>query len=123
MSQDKLKAAKARMGAFAKESPALFQGFQKIASTATRPGAFNAAQKELIATAIAVSEGCEDCILYHVDAAKRHGAEESALIEALEVAVEMAAAPPSCMRVKRWRHFARYSKGLSAEGRFAWHIF
>lgn len=93
MSTEKLNAAKARLGAFAKESPSLFQGFQKISSTATREGTFNAAQKELMATAIAVTEGCEDCILYHVEAAKRHGAEEGALVEALEVAVEMGGGP------------------------------
>ena len=93
MSKEKLTAAKARLGAFAKESPALFQGFQKISSTATREGTFSAAQKELIATAIAVTQGCEDCILYHVEGAKRHGAQEEALIEALEVAVEMGGGP------------------------------
>ncbi|MEQ9341407.1 MAG: carboxymuconolactone decarboxylase family protein [Hyphomicrobiales bacterium] len=93
MSKDKLTAAKTRMGAFAKTSPALFQGFQMIASTATREGRFSAAQKELMAVAIAVTQGCEDCILYHVDAAKRHGADEEALIEALEIAVEMGGGP------------------------------
>ncbi len=93
MSIEKLSAAKARLGAFAKTSPVLFQGFQKIASTATREGNFSAAQKELMATAIAVTQGCEDCILYHIDAAKRHGADEEALIEALEVAVEMGGGP------------------------------
>lgn len=93
MSKERLTAAKARLGAFAKESPSLFQGFQKISSAASRDGIFSAAQKELMATAIAVTEGCEDCILYHVEAAKRHGAQEDALIEALEVAVEMGGGP------------------------------
>lgn len=93
MSKQKLTNAKGRLGAFAKESPSLFQGFQKISSTATREGTFSAAQKELMATAIAVTEGCEDCILYHVEAAKRHGAQEDALVEALEVAVEMGGGP------------------------------
>lgn len=93
MSKENLSLAKARMGAFAKVSPSLFQGFQKIASTATRDGMFSGAQKELMATAIAVTQGCEDCILYHVDAAKAQGIDESALIEALEVAVEMGGGP------------------------------
>lgn len=93
MSKENLSLAKARMGAFAKASPSLFQGFQQIASTATRDGTFSGAQKELMATAIAVTQGCEDCILYHVDAAKAQGIEEDALIEALEVAVEMGGGP------------------------------
>ena len=53
--KDKLSAAKARLGAFAKTSPSLFEGFSKISQTATREGNFTAAQKELIATAVAMS--------------------------------------------------------------------
>ena len=92
-SKDNLSAAKARLGAFAKTSPALFDGFSKIAKTATSDGSFSAAQKELIAAAVAVNQGCDDCILYHVDAAKRQGADEAALVEALAVAVEMGGGP------------------------------
>ncbi|MEM9583372.1 MAG: carboxymuconolactone decarboxylase family protein [Pseudomonadota bacterium] len=93
MSKDKLNAAKARMGAFVKESPQLFDGFKRISATATRDGTFSPAQKELIAVTVAVTKGCEDCILYHVEAAKRHGSDEATLIEALEVAVEMGGGP------------------------------
>ena len=92
-SKDKLSAAKSRLGAFAKTAPALFEGFTKISKTATRDGSFSAAQKELMATAVAVNQGCEDCILYHIESAKRHGADEAALVEALEVAVEMGGGP------------------------------
>lgn len=88
-----LAAAKARLNAFAKAAPALMQGFAAISREATRAGSFSAAQKELMAVAIAVAKGCEDCILYHLDAARRHGADEAALIEALEVAVEMGGGP------------------------------
>lgn len=91
--KDDLTAAKARMGAFAKTSPDLFDGFAKVSKVASRAGSFSIAQKELIATAIAVTKGCEDCILYHVDGARRHGADEAALVEALEVAVEMGGGP------------------------------
>jgi AhpD family alkylhydroperoxidase len=91
--KEKLNAAKGRLGALAKETPDLFQGFIKISKTATRDGQFTAAQKELVATAVAVTQGCDDCILYHVDAAKRLGADEAILIEALEVAVEMGGGP------------------------------
>ena len=90
---EKLKAAKGRMGAFAKAAPGLMEGFVKVSKSATAAGRFTSAQKELIATAIAVAKGCEDCILYHVDGARRHGAEEADLIEALEVAVEMGGGP------------------------------
>lgn len=89
----KLAAAKARIGAVAKAAPDAFDGFSKLAKAATRDGAFSAAQKELIATAIAVTQGCEDCILYHVDSARRLGAAEADLVEVLQVAIEMGGGP------------------------------
>lgn len=91
--KDKLSAAKLRIGAVAKAAPGLMDGFARVSRAATAEGRFSAAQKELIATAIAVATGCEDCILYHVDGAKRHGAEEADLVEALTVAVEMGGGP------------------------------
>ena len=93
LASEKLKAAKGRIGAFAKAAPGLMEGFGKVSKVATAAGRFSPAQKELIATAIAVATGCEDCILYHVDGARRHGAEEADLLEALEVAVEMGGGP------------------------------
>jgi len=89
----RLSQAKTRLGAFSKATPALFEGFAKISKTASQSGSFTSAQKELIATAVAVTQGCEDCLLYHLEAAKRHGADEAAVIEALEVAVEMGGGP------------------------------
>lgn len=89
----RLKEAQARLGAFAKASPELMSGFAKVSKAATTAGTFSSAQRELIAISIAVVKGCEDCILYHVDAAIRHGAGEQDLIEALEVAVEMGGGP------------------------------
>lgn len=90
---DNLASAKARLGALAKASPGLIQGFGAISRQATRAGSFSSAQKELIAVAIAVASGCEDCILYHLDAAQKHGIEEAELVEVLEVAVEMGGGP------------------------------
>mgnify|MGYP002714495853 FL=1 len=91
--KDRLVQAKTRLGAFAKSTPAMMQGFAVISKQATGAGAFSSAQKELIAVAISVAKGCEDCILYHLDAAKKYGATETDLIEALEVAVEMGGGP------------------------------
>lgn len=104
-----LAAAKTRLGGLAKAAPALMQSFTGISKVATTPGQFSAAQKELVAVAIAVAQGCEDCILYHLDAARRHGAEEAALIEALEVAVEMGGGPAVMYGAKAldaWRNLA-----------------
>lgn len=89
----RLSAAKGRIGAVGRAAPGLMQGFAAVSKAATAEGNFSAAQKELMATAIAVTKGCEDCILYHVDGARRHGASEEALVEALSVAIEMGGGP------------------------------
>lgn len=102
-----LAAAKARLGAFAKSAPALMQGFAAISRQAAQAGGFSAAQKELVAVAISVAKGCEDCILYHLDAARRHGATESDLIEALEVAVEMGGGPAIMYSAKALEAFRK----------------
>lgn len=91
--KESLAAAKTRLAAFAKAAPAVMQGFGAISRQASQAGQFSAAQKELIAVALAVAKGCEDCLLYHLDAARKHGADEAALIEVLEVAVEMGGGP------------------------------
>lgn len=104
-----LLAAKARLGAFAKAAPSLMQSFAGISKVATTPGQFSAAQKELVAVAIAVAKGCDDCILYHLDAARRHVADEAAVIEVLEVAVEMGGGPAVMYGAKAldaWRSLA-----------------
>lgn len=91
--KDKLQQAKSRLGAFSKSLPAVMQGFAAINRQASRAGSFSPAQKEIVAVAIAVCKGCDDCIRYHLNAAKQHGAMEADLIEALEVAVEMGGGP------------------------------
>lgn len=102
-----LAAAKARLGEFAKSAPALMQGFAAISRQATQAGGFSAAQKELVAVAISVAKGCEDCILYHLDAARRHGATEGDLVEALEVAVEMGGGPAIMYSAKALEAFRK----------------
>lgn len=92
-SKAELQAAKARLAAFSRAAPALMQGFGAVSKAATTAGRFDAAERELIALAIAAAKGCEDCLLYYADAARRHGADEAQLIEALEIAVEMGGGP------------------------------
>ena len=91
---DKLRSVRGRIQTFSKAAPEVFGGFVAVSKAATTPGiTFDAGQRELLAVAIAVSQGCDDCIVYHVASAKKHGATEQGLIEALEVAVEMGGGP------------------------------
>jgi AhpD family alkylhydroperoxidase len=69
------------------------QAFQALSQAAVREGQVPTAMKELIAVAIAAARGCEDCILYHVAEAKKHGAERSTLVEVIAVVIEMSGGP------------------------------
>ena len=79
-------------GQFLARDPAVVIGVDgaEVGSEHGVAACFGAAE---LAVAIAVAKGCEDCILYHVDAALKHGAKEAELIEALEVAIEMGGGP------------------------------
>lgn len=92
-SADRLKAAKTRVGTFSKSAPDVMKAFSAVSKAATKAGEFDAGQRELIAVALSVVTHCDDCILYHVEAAKKHGASEAALVEVLEVAIEMGGGP------------------------------
>lgn len=91
--KENLNATKTRLIAISNAAPEVMRNFSQISKVASSNGSFSSAQKELIASAISVAIGCEDCILYHVNAAQRHGADENALIEVLEVAIEMGGGP------------------------------
>lgn len=64
------------------------------------PGVMSEYQKELVATAVAVSIRCDDCVAYHVDKAKKLGAVREELVEILAVAIEMGVGLPLSMRLR-----------------------
>ena len=82
-----------RFGALARAAPGAMGAFRSVMTEASRPGAFSAGTKELIAVALAVHKGCADCILFHVANAASHGATRAELVEVLAVALEMGGGP------------------------------
>lgn len=103
---------KAQLGAVNKRLLGMFKAEQKtmmafkgLSDSATRAGTVPSAMKEAIATAIAVATGCDDCIVFHVAAAKGHGLERAQLTEVLGVAVEMAGGPGAVYAAKALEAF------------------
>jgi AhpD family alkylhydroperoxidase len=78
---------------FRKESPEPMKGFDNMAKAAMTEGVLSALQKELIATAIAVSTRCEGCIGFHVRALVHLKATPEQVNEMLAIAVYMGGGP------------------------------
>lgn len=82
-----------RFGALARAVPQTMGAYRSLMMEASKPGALPAKLKELIAVAIAVHQGCADCILFHVANARSHGAGREELAEVLAVCIEMGGGP------------------------------
>lgn len=73
--------------------PAVMEAFERFHQAAVANGALDKRIKELIALAVSVTAGCDDCIAHHVNDAIRAGATREELVEALGVAVLMGGGP------------------------------
>ena len=78
---------------FRKEAAVPMAGFDAMAKAAMAEGVLSALNKELIATAIAVSTRCDGCIGYHVRGLVKLGATREQINEMLAVAVYMGGGP------------------------------
>jgi AhpD family alkylhydroperoxidase len=103
--KEKLDGVNARLLNLFKAEKQTMMAFNGLATAATRPGKISPAIKELTAVAIAVAKGCEDCIVYHAAAAKKHGATREELAEMLAVSVEMAGGPGAVYAAKALETF------------------
>lgn len=91
--KEKLADANKRLMSLFKADQKTMMAFKGVSDAAVREDKVPTAMKELIAVAIAAARGCEDCILYHVNEAKSHGADRDTLIEVLAVVIEMSGGP------------------------------
>jgi AhpD family alkylhydroperoxidase len=74
-------------------TPEVMKAFAGMAQAALAPKALDVKSKELIALAIAVAIRCDDCIGFHVKAARQAGASREEVLEALGMAIYMGAGP------------------------------
>lgn len=98
--KEKLDGVNSRLMGLYKADKQTMMAFNGLATAATRAGKISPAIKELTAVAIAAAKGCEDCIVYHTAAAKKHGASREELAEMLAVTVEMAGGPGAVYAAK-----------------------
>lgn len=68
-------------------SPETVKGYTALSSAGQRKNVLGSKTRELIALAVAVTARCDGCIAVHTQAARRLGATDDELVEALGVAV------------------------------------
>lgn len=83
----------ASLAPFRKAQPTAMAGFGQLAKAAITDGELSGKQKELIAVAIAVAQGCSGCIGFHVKALVHLGCTRGELEEMLAVCVYMGGGP------------------------------
>ncbi len=98
--KEKLNQANTRLMALFKADQTSMMAFKSLSDAAVREGRLSTAMKELIAVAIAAARGCDDCILYHVAEARKHGADRETLVEVVAVTIEMSGGPGAVYAAK-----------------------
>lgn len=91
--KQKLTEMNARAAGLYKADPKTMAAFRGLMVAAGREGKLSHAMKEMIALAVAIGRGCEDCIVYHTSEAKAHGAPRDEFLEVLAIAIEMSGGP------------------------------
>jgi AhpD family alkylhydroperoxidase len=98
--KQKLAVANGRLMNLFKADQKTMLAFKSLSDSAVREGNVSTAMKELIAVAIAAARGCDDCIVYHVEEAKKHGADRETLLEVIAVSIEMSGGPGAVYAAK-----------------------
>ena len=98
--KQKLAEANGRLMNLFKADQKTMLAFKSLSDSAVREGNVSTAMKELIAVAIAAARGCDDCIVYHVEEAKKHGADRETLLEVIAVSIEMSGGPGAVYAAK-----------------------
>jgi AhpD family alkylhydroperoxidase len=98
--KQKLEEINGRLNGLFKAERQTMMAFKGLSDAATRAGKISPAIKELTALAIAVAKGCDDCVIYHTAAARKHGASREEFTEMLAVAVEMSGGPGAVYAAK-----------------------
>jgi AhpD family alkylhydroperoxidase len=74
-------------------APEIGRAFGGLHVAAMKPGSLAVREKELIAMAVGLTQGCTDCIFLHTEGALKAGATREQVVEAAGVAVLMAGGP------------------------------
>ncbi len=94
--------------------PEVLKGYAEMARAAMAPGELDAANKELIALAIAATRECDGCLVSHARAAVRAGATRQQVAEAMGVVIMMNGGPGTVWGPRALRAFDEATQGRGA---------
>ena len=80
---------KALLGKFAESIPEFMQAEAKLLEVAYREGALSSKFKRLMALAVALKDGCTNCIISQTENAVKEGATKAEILETLQVVIAM----------------------------------
>lgn len=98
-----------------KQIPDVYKGFQVMHQAAFTEGALDTRFKELLALAIAVTEGCDGCIASHAHAAVRAGASREEAAEAIGVTFLMHGGPATIHGPRAYAAFCEFAEEHETE--------
>ena len=101
-SKEKLGELKKEIGDLTSKAPELTR-FSQFVYLAEEKKFLDTKTKELLSLGIAVAIRCEECILWHLEAAIKSGATEDEILDILKVAVAMAGSPALVYAAKAYR--------------------
>jgi len=82
-------AVKKAFGRLGQRHSKMLEAYQSLGSAASQDQALDAKTRELIAVAVAISLRCDGCIGTHTEAARKAGATEAELAQALATAIQV----------------------------------
>lgn len=88
-----LVAIRDRSRALIKAVNAPMKGFGQLTAAVKEPGALSTKEKEYVAVGIAVVQGCDDCVTFHIDVLQKLGATREEFTEILAMALQMGGGP------------------------------
>jgi AhpD family alkylhydroperoxidase len=89
--------------------PDVYAGFAELSQAAFTDGALPRKNKELIALAIGVVDGCDGCIASHAQAAARAGATRQEAAEAIGVTFLMKGGPATIYGARAYDTFCEFA--------------
>lgn len=91
--QDKIADMRAELRVMNKLIPDTMAGFGALSKAAKDTGPLGVKEKEYVALGIAVSQRCEPCINFHVEALLKAGATREELGDVLSMCIQMGGGP------------------------------